>query len=240
MPKFALIKFCVFFLFGLGATLLIGLAYPVFLLTTLVLGVFGFKMGKSTRVPVNPRDVPFSPMAVLSYREFDRWARQHDLRRTDPEFFSRTDVHWTEKLPVLFSGSDAAGHCFEPGRSSTKILFADVALGHLSFSPRFVDRSRACPTTGRSSFSSCVALHWANWLAERQVIFTDGYEARHKGDAEQGHWSEQPPRLDVRGSRASAVRSGGRESQPSPRRGGCRSVLSLGRSTRHATNRANH
>jgi len=84
---------------------------------------------------VNPRDVPFSPMAVLSYREFDRWARQHDLRRTDPEFFSRTDVHWTEKLPVLFSGSDAAGHCFEPRRSSTKILFADVALGAFIFFP---------------------------------------------------------------------------------------------------------
>lgn len=135
MPTLAVTKFCLFFLFGLGATLLIGLAYPVFLLTTLVLGVFGFKMGKSTRVPLNPRDVPFSPMTILSYREFDRWARQNDLRRTDPEFFSRTDVHWTEKLPVLFSGSDAAGHCFEPARSTTKILVADLALGAFIFVP---------------------------------------------------------------------------------------------------------
>ena len=135
VPKFALIKFAVLFLFGLGSTLLIGLVYPAFLLTSLALGVVGFTMGKSTRVPLNPRDVPFSPMITLSYRDFDRWARQNALRRIDPSFFSRTDVHCTEKLSVLFSSSDASGHCFEPGRSTTKMLFVDLALGAFIFIP---------------------------------------------------------------------------------------------------------
>jgi hypothetical protein len=148
MPRFALIKFAVFFLLGLGATLLIGLAYPVFLVTTLVLGVVTFRLGKSTRVPLNPRDVPFSPMTVLSYREFDKWARQNDLRRRDPEFFSRTDVHWTEKLPVLFSGSAASGHCFEPGRSTSKILFADLALGAFIFFPPIRESFSGLPNSG--------------------------------------------------------------------------------------------
>ena len=124
-----LIKFLLLFSFGLGATLFIGLAYPVFLITSIVVGFAGFVMGKSTKVPVNQREAPLSPMATLSYREFDRWARQNDLRRTDRAFFSRTDVHWTEKLPVLISGSDASDHCFEPSLSTTKLLFVDLCLG---------------------------------------------------------------------------------------------------------------
>ncbi len=128
-PMFALLKFLALFLFGLGATLVIGLTYPVFLVTTIVLGIVGFGMGKSTKVLLNPREVPLSPMVTLSYHEFDTWARQNDLRRTAPAFFSRTDVHWTEKLSMLFSGSGASGHCFEPSRSTTKLLFADLSLG---------------------------------------------------------------------------------------------------------------
>jgi hypothetical protein len=40
-------------------------------------------------------------------------------------------------------------------------------------------------------------------------------------DAEQCHWSEKPARFVVQGSRASAMRSGGRESRASPRRECC-------------------
>lgn len=158
IAKRSVAMFLVLFLFCLGATLLIGLAYPAFLLTTLTVGAFGFKMGKSTRVPLNPRDVPLSPMTVLSYREFDRWARENDLRLKDPGFFSRTDVHWTEKLPVLFSGTDAAGHCFEPGRSTTKILLANVAVGVFIFFPAIRDSFAGLSGTGAIFFQFVCGL----------------------------------------------------------------------------------
>lgn len=150
--------FLVLFLFCLGATLLIGLAYLTFLLTTLIVGVFGFKMGKSTRVPLNPRDVPLSPMTVLSYREFDQWARKNDLRLKNPSFFSRTDVHWTEKLPVLFSGSDATGHCSEPGRSTMKILLADLAQGAFIFFPVIRESFTGLSGTGAIFFQFMCGL----------------------------------------------------------------------------------
>lgn len=154
----SLVMFLVLFLFCLGATLLIGFAFPVFLVTTLALGLVGFRMGKSTKVPADPREVPFSPMLTLSYREFDRWARQKDLRRTDPAFFSRTDVHWTEKLPVLFSGSDAAGHCFEPSRSTTKLLFVDLALGAYIFFPAIHEAFGSLGTGGALFFQFMCGL----------------------------------------------------------------------------------
>lgn len=152
MPIPSLLKFIVLLFLGLGATLLIGQAYPVFLIATVVSGAFSFKMGKSTRVPLNPRDVPFSPMTILSYREFDRWARENDLRLENQGFFSRTDVHWTEKLAALFSGSDATGHCFEPGRSTTKIFFGDVALGAFIFFPTIREAFVGLSDTGAIFF----------------------------------------------------------------------------------------
>jgi hypothetical protein len=145
---FSLLQYAVLLLFGLGAILVIGFTYPVFLLTTLVLGAFSFKLGKSTLVPVSSRDVPLSPMRVLSYREFDRWARESDLRLTDPEFFSRADIHWTEKLSVFFLGSDATGHCFEPGRSIMKMLLADIGLGAYVFFPAIGDSFAGLPGVG--------------------------------------------------------------------------------------------
>jgi hypothetical protein len=158
MPKFAIIKFVVFFLFGLGATLLLGLAYPIFLLTTIVVGFVCFRMGKSTRVPVNQQEVPFSPMITLSYREFDRWARQNDLRRTTPDFFYRTDVHWTEKLSVLFTRHGAASHCFEPARSTTKLIFVDLALGAFIFVPAIHESFESLDSRGALFFQFICGL----------------------------------------------------------------------------------
>ena len=97
--------------------------------------IFAFGMGKSTMVPLDPRDASPAPIVKLTYREFDSWARQNDVRRKDPAFFSRTDVHWTEKLSVLFSGSDAAGHNLEPSRSTTKLLLVDSSLILFLFVP---------------------------------------------------------------------------------------------------------
>jgi hypothetical protein len=150
MPLFSLLKFVFLLLFGLFATILIGidLNYPTFLLTTAVLGIIGFKMGKSTRVPLNPRDIPFSRMIVLSYVEFDRWARKYNLIMKDSSFFSRTDVHWTEKLPVLFSGYDAVGHCFEPGRSTFKMLILDLSIILFIFFPIISESFRNINDTG--------------------------------------------------------------------------------------------
>ena len=158
MPILALLEFLVLFLFGLGGTLLIGLAYPVFLVVTIVVGFVGFRIGKSTKVPVNPREAPFSPTVTLSYREFDTWARQNDLRRTDLGFFSRADVHWTEKLPVLFSGSDASGHCFEPSRSTTKLLFADLSLGAFIFFPAIHEAFESLDSRGSMFFQFMCGL----------------------------------------------------------------------------------
>ncbi len=170
MPKFALIKFVLFFLFGLGATLVIGHARPWFLLTTIIVGGVCFRMAKSTQVAVNPQDVPFSPMVTLSYREFDQWAKQNNLRRLDSDFFYRTDVHWTEKLSVLFSGSDASAHCLEPRRSTTKILFVDLALGILILFPAVLGSSESLDYRGASFFQimSGVALgQVAGWATGR-------------------------------------------------------------------------
>ena len=174
----SLIKFIVLFSLCLGATFLIGLSYQVFLVTSLVVGYVAFRIGKSTKVPANPREVPLSPMVTLSYRAFDKWAQQNDLRRTDESFFSRDDVHWTEKIPVLLMGSNASGHCFEPSRSTKKLLFVCLSLGAFIFIPSIQEAFSSLDFRGSLLFQLLCGLALGQFAGRATGAFYRWFRAK--------------------------------------------------------------
>lgn len=136
-PQF--IQFGIIFTFCIGASGKIGEDFPTFLLTAIAAGIYSFIKGKSTKIPLKQRDILSVASDKLSYREFDAWARRNNMIMSDQSLFSRSDLHWTEKLSILSVESYASRHCKEPSFSTMRLAFVAILLGLFIFVPSIHD-----------------------------------------------------------------------------------------------------
>lgn len=127
------IQYGIIFIFCIGASVKIGQDFPLFLLMAIAAGIYSFIRGKSTKVPLR------QGMTRLSYREFDAWARRNHRIMSDQALFSRTDMHWSEKLSIISVESYAARHCKEPSQGMSRLAFVAVLLGLFIFVPSIRD-----------------------------------------------------------------------------------------------------
>jgi len=155
-------------LFWVGATLWIGMRYPLFLLGTFPAWLAGFMVAKSTRVPLRPTEVPFTPRVRLSHREYDRWAQRMLAEVMDQRFFFSTGVHWTEKLPLAFCIFGASLHVWALTWCALLLAPTDMLLGLFVFSPGAAERLSQMPPGQVFGFGAVCAImlgHIAGWAS---------------------------------------------------------------------------
>ncbi len=152
-----------------GGMLVAGAHFPLFLLVAAGSWAIGFVIAKSTKVPLDPTDAPFSPRVRLSYREYDRWAHRMVLVSTNMQHFLYSAfVALPEKMSLLHETVGASLHVWAIGWCTALLLPMDVVLGVTLFSADFPTSLSRIPADQRLGFGFVSAMmlgHLGGWAA---------------------------------------------------------------------------
>jgi len=132
---FHIVSFYALALIWLAGTVIIGVSYPLWLLGVASFWFIGFLILKSTKVPADPTEVPFTLKVKLSYEEYDQWANQVVRLAMNQRYFDSTYVHWTQKMSLLMESFGASLHVWAPHLSKLLLTILDIPLILLFLSP---------------------------------------------------------------------------------------------------------
>ncbi len=96
-------------IFIIGLTIYTGIILPSFILSISIVSVFTFLFSISTEVSFNPYIMRISVPESLTYRKFAIWAEVM-ARMSNLDYFSNTDIHYTEKFTVFKNLKLASNH----------------------------------------------------------------------------------------------------------------------------------
>jgi hypothetical protein len=158
----------VLLLIWLAGIILIEASHPLFMLGIALPWIIGFVVAKSTKVPADPTEAPFTPIVRLPYKEYDRWAAQMVRLAMNERYFSSPYMHWTQKMSLLMSIFGASLHVWAPTLCIVLLAPQDILLGLFVFSPQAKALFSQIPPEQLLGFglvSAIVIGHLGGWAA---------------------------------------------------------------------------